>query len=72
MAICSADETIFDDSVVSSNGCGPRLIPAGATFSCTITNTVFFEGIPTLNRYGLALMALLMLAIGLLGFRRLV
>ena len=38
--------------------------------SCTITNTIFFEGIPTLNQYGLALMALLMLGIGLVGFRR--
>jgi hypothetical protein len=33
---------------------------------------VFFEGggIPTLNQYGLILMALLMLGIGAVGFRR--
>jgi len=37
---------------------------------CTIFNTVFFEGIPTLSEYGLALMALLMLGVGMVGFRR--
>ena len=37
---------------------------------CTIYNTVFFEGIPTLSEYGLALMALLMLGVGMVGFRR--
>jgi hypothetical protein len=37
---------------------------------CTIYNTVFFEGIPTLSQYGLALMALLMLGVGMVGFRR--
>ena len=34
--------------------------------------TVFFEGIPTLSQYGLALMALLMLGIGFVGMRRFV
>ena len=38
--------------------------------SCTIINTVFFEGIPALSHYGLALMALLMLGMGWIGFRR--
>ena len=43
----------------------------GKTITCTVTNTfVFFEGIPVLNRYGLALLALLMLGIGVIGFRR--
>ena len=37
-----------------------------------ITNTVFFEGIPTLNQYGMAIMALLMLGVGFVGFRRFV
>jgi hypothetical protein len=43
---------------------------AGGNSSCTFTNTVFFEGIPTLSQYGLALMALLMLGVGMVGFRR--
>ncbi|MBT8060186.1 MAG: IPTL-CTERM sorting domain-containing protein [Gammaproteobacteria bacterium] len=31
---------------------------------------MFFEGIPTLSQWGMALMALLMLGVGLVGFRR--
>ena len=42
----------------------------GGDYSCTFTNTVFFEGIPTLNQYGMALLALLMLGMGMVGFRR--
>jgi IPTL-CTERM motif len=37
---------------------------------CTIVNTVFYEGIPTLSQYGMAIMALLMLGVGFVGFRR--
>ncbi len=40
--------------------------------NCTITNTIFFEGIPTLNQYGLAIMVLLMMGVGFVGFRRFV
>jgi hypothetical protein len=40
------------------------------TPTCTITATAFYEGIPTLSQYGLALMALLMLGVGFIGFRR--
>jgi hypothetical protein len=40
--------------------------------SCEIVNTVFFEGIPTLNQYGMAILALLMLGVGFVGFRRFV
>ena len=45
---------------------------AGDEIACEIVNTVFFEGIPTLNQYGMAILALLMLGVGLVGFRRLV
>ncbi len=48
------------------------VVKNGQEDSCTITNTVFYEGIPTLNQYGLAIMALLMLGIGFVGFRRFV
>jgi hypothetical protein len=44
----------------------------GQGASCTFTNTAFFEGIPTLSQYGLAIMALLMLGVGFVGFRRFV
>jgi len=52
------------------NGCMDIEVSAGNGAFCKITNTVFFEGIPTLSQYGLALMALLMLGVGMVGFRR--
>jgi hypothetical protein len=69
---CFVIERLFDDAVEVDNGCQNITVSAGVGASCTITNTVFFEGIPTLNRYGLALLALLMLGVGFVGFRRLV
>jgi hypothetical protein len=47
-------------------------VGVNANEGCTITNTSFFEGIPTLNQYGLAILALLMLGVGFVGFRRFV
>jgi hypothetical protein len=38
--------------------------------NCLVTNTVFFEGIPTLNQYGLVLISALMLLTGLIAARR--
>jgi hypothetical protein len=70
-ATCSASEDITQSGVESDDSdCGPRAIPAGGSSSCEILNTVFFEGIPTLNPLGLVLMAMLMLGVGLVGFRR--
>lgn len=69
---CSAYESIFQTGIESENNCGSRSIAAGGSSSCTITNTVFFEGIPTLSQYGMALMALLMLGLGFVGLRRFV
>jgi hypothetical protein len=71
-AQCWAEEDLFESGVELENNCGSRSIPAGGSFSCTLTNTVFFEGIPTLNQYGLAFMAMLMLGVGLVGLRRFV
>ena len=42
----------------------------GGTLVCTVTNTAFFEGIPTLNRTGLVLASLLVLLTGLIFVRR--
>ena len=67
---CYVDETIIDDTVEVDNGCGNLVVSVGNGDSCTITNTVFYEGIPTLNQYGLAILALLMLGVGMVGFRR--
>ena len=74
---CRATESGNNSFVEVDNGCyvdgeGTLMVAAGMGDECTITNTVFFEGIPTLNQYGMAIMALLMLGVGLLGFRRFV
>jgi len=67
---CWVEENIQDNAVETVNGCTDISVSVGNPAACKITNTVFFEGIPTLNQYGLAIMALLMLGIGMVGFRR--
>ena len=47
-------------------------VTPGKGGDCTFTNAVFFEGIPTLSQYGMAIMVLLMLGVGFVGFRRFV
>jgi hypothetical protein len=69
---CYIDERVYDSAIEVDNGCGSLTVSAGVGDSCTITNTVFFEGIPTLSQYGMAIMALLMLGVGFVGFRRFV
>ena len=74
---CWASEDNVDSSVDVTSDCGDRDRPGldigvGKGDSCTIINTLFFEGIPTLNQYGMAIMALLMLGVGFVGFRRFV
>ncbi len=70
-ATCWVKETVFDSSVESdTSDCGRRVLTAGSTSSCTIVNSVFFEGIPTLDRYGLAMLVLLMLGAGVIGLGR--
>ena len=69
---CYATESVNLSGVESEDNCDPRPIPAGGSSTCTFVNTVFFEGIPTLSQYGLAILALLMLGMGLVGFRRFV
>jgi hypothetical protein len=61
---------VYASEVEVDNGCQNITVSAGNGASCTITNTVFFESIPTLGRYGLAILTILMLGIGLVGFRR--
>jgi hypothetical protein len=68
---CYAVEVDVDPAVEVENGCSaPMTISAGGGASCTITNTVFYEGIPTLSEYGMALLALLMLGVGFVAVRR--
>jgi len=74
---CWVEEQVYDSSVeVDDTDCGDvgldvELAGAGDN-ECTIINTVFYEGIPTLSQYGMAIMALLMLGVGFVGFRRFV
>jgi uncharacterized repeat protein (TIGR01451 family) len=69
-AWCKAFESITQSGVESTDDCYKRILTAGDSDSCTFVNTVFFEGIPTLSQYGLAILALLMLGVGMVGFRR--
>jgi hypothetical protein len=74
---CFAVEDDVDSAVEVTSDCGSwnngaMEVGVGEGDSCTITNTLFFEGIPTLNQYGMAIMVLLMLGVGFVGFRRFV
>lgn len=74
---CRANDRDIRDisAVVTQTNCrqGNRnFIAPGGSNSCSFDYTVFFEGIPTLSQYGLAIMALLMLGVGFVGFRRFV
>jgi hypothetical protein len=59
-------------SAVQGDECTFSFDTSDATAGCTVTGTVFFEGIPTLSQYGMALMILLMLGVGFIGMRRIV
>ena len=69
---CWVKEYVADSTVDVDNDCGrgSLILNIGGSDSCTITNTVFFEGIPTLSQYGMAILALLMLGVGFVSFRR--
>jgi hypothetical protein len=71
-ATCSASETYALSGVEesASAGCTDGAVTAAGTTSCHFTNTLFFEGIPALDRYGLALLALLMITVGFVAVRR--
>lgn len=72
--ICSVYEVFLPDGgiEVDDSDCQGIVLFPGDTGSCVIYNTRLYEGIPTLSQYGLALMALLMLGVGFIGFRRFV
>ena len=69
---CRTEETIASSAVESIATCAdwtPIALGAG-TVACSLVNTIFFEGIPTLQPLGLALAALLLLLTGLFATRR--
>ena len=60
------------DSAVEGDSCAFSFVLGDAEAGCDVEGTVFFEGIPTLSQYGMAVMVLLMLGVGFVGFRRFV
>jgi hypothetical protein len=72
IAHCSAVEEFTVNGVEpeESPGCKDAAMGPGESARCTFTNTIFFEGIPSLSEYGRAIMALLMLVIGFVVLRR--
>jgi hypothetical protein len=70
---CDVIETVVDNGIEFDDAeCQGLEVTPGNGASCSIYNTRLYEGIPTLSRNGLALLALLMAGIGLLAFRRFV
>ncbi len=68
---CSVTEQLVDSGIeTDSSDCDSIVLFPGDSGACTIVNTRLFEGIPTLSQYGLGLLALLMLGMGFVAFRR--
>jgi hypothetical protein len=69
---CWAEEQSASSAVEAEITCadGVTVEVGDGAHSCIVTNTVFFEGIPTLNQYGLLLLSALMLLMGLVAARR--
>lgn len=69
---CQVTENVVGSGVeIDDSDCQHVSVKVGQeSAGCTIVNTLFYEGIPTLSQYGLAILALLMLGIGAVGFRR--
>ncbi|HKJ18926.1 MAG TPA: IPTL-CTERM sorting domain-containing protein [Xanthomonadales bacterium] len=71
---CNVTEVFLPDGgvEVDDSDCqGITLFP-GDSGSCTIYNTRLYEGIPTLSQYGLGVLVLLMMGVGMVAFRRFV
>lgn len=68
---CTVKEFIVEGGIEADNSdCDTVSVSVGSDASCTIVNTRLYEGIPTLSQYGLGLLALLMLGMGFVAFRR--
>ncbi|MDX1555632.1 MAG: IPTL-CTERM sorting domain-containing protein [Xanthomonadales bacterium] len=68
---CTVTETVVETGVeFDDSECQSLSVTPGNGATCNLYNTRLFEGIPTLSQYGLTLLAMLMLGIGLVAFRR--
>lgn len=71
--VCDVNEQVTEGGVEADDSdCQNIVLFPGEDASCTIVNTRLFEGIPTMGRYGLAVLTLLMLGLGLVAYRRFV
>jgi len=69
---CTIIETPIEGNVESDDDdCEGLSVAPGSGVECTIVNSRLYAGIPTLGAYGLALLTMLMLGLGLLATRRL-
>ncbi len=64
--------TVYADLRIQSTSCGFSFDVGDSAAGCDVGGAVFFEGIPTLSEHGMAILVLLMLGVGFIGFRRIV
>lgn len=71
---CTVSEVFIADGGVEidDSDCQTITLFPGEDAACTIVNTRLYAGIPTLSHYGLGVLAILMLGMGFVGFRRFV
>lgn len=67
---CFAREEAIQGVLTDDSDCAQLNLLPGQGDSCVIINTRLFAGIPTLNRYGLILLVLMMIGVGAVGLRR--
>jgi len=69
---CRVVETVSSSAIETLNSClsWTPVLPGAGLLACSLTNTIFFEGIPALDPLGLAVAALLLLLTGLFAARR--
>lgn len=69
---CRVQGTSYSSAIESTSDCAnwTSVYRDGQGLTCTVTTTLFFEGIPTLSRGGMILAALLLLFTGLVFVRR--
>lgn len=59
-----------ESDAVEGDSCEFSIALGDELAGCEVVGTVFFEGVPVMNRYGMVLMALLMLGVGFIAVRR--
>lgn len=69
---CWTEEHNISSAAESDSTCDEpvSVLLGDSKLSCVVTNTVFYEGIPSLNAIGLALISVLLLMTGLVSVRR--